>query len=157
MKIKLSESTKTFLTGFVGLVVMGALVFLAAIISSCTRPTANAQSDTPAQKVVKLKYQNEKQEAIIRAYGDLLHQVWLDKPTYFEECLTESDVFAVLDVLLDSEWGDVFKFRTPEDSISYGLNLDNETTCIHVVKHIVPIPEPTKSRLQSVFGDEIDE
>lgn len=143
--MKVPENVKVFLTGFVGFTVMCALVFLAAILSGRTRPV-RAQNDTLRTQIVALQYQVEHQNAVIKAYGDILHQVWLDKPTYVEECLTESNQFAVLDVLLNSEWDDIFLFRNEEDSISYYYNWDSETTCIHVVKHVVPeIPEP-KSR-----------
>lgn len=135
--MKISEEVKTFLIGFVGFIVMCALVFLAAIITGCTRPTASAQGDTPAQKIVKLQYQIEKQQEIISAYGFLLHQVWLDKPTYVEEALIESDEYAQLNELLNSEWGDVFKFHSREDSIAYYMNWDSVDGSVRIIRHIV--------------------
>lgn len=135
--MKIPENVKTFAVGFIGFMAICALVFLAIICTGCSRSTANAQGDTPSQKIVKLQYQIEKQQEIISAYGFLLHQVWLDKPTYVEEALTESDEYAQLNELLDSEWGDVFKFHSREDSITYYMNWDSVDGSVRIIRHIV--------------------
>ena len=69
---------------------------------------------------------------IIRAYEKLLHEVWLDKPSYVEDALMEGDAFIELDELLDGEWGDVFVLKDKRDSIRYQSNWDGgEYRCIH--------------------------
>lgn len=68
---------------------------------------------------------------IIRAYGNLLHEIWLDKPSYVEDALMEGDAFIELDELLDGEWGDVFVLRNKKDSIEYHNNWNSEE-----LKHI---------------------
>lgn len=59
-----------------------------------------------------------------KAYGDLIHRIWIDKPDYIEDVLCETDEFVVLDSLLGGHkyWNDVFKFRNSQDSLDYELN-----------------------------------
>ena len=137
-------------------IVICAIVFLAIILSGCSsdprRARAQKINELP-REVVMLRYNNDRQHEIILAYNRLLHQIWLDKPTYVEECLSESDEFATLDEMFDSDWGDTFEFHSEEDSIAYSHNWDKTEGFIRVVKHVV-IPEPTRSRLKSVFGKE---
>ena len=93
-------------------------------------------------------------ENTLRAYNHLLHRVWIDKPSYVEDCLTETNEWYVLDSLMNSHWEDTFEFYNEEDSLSYHLNLDDiiNPGCYRVVKHIV-IPEKTQQKLDEVFGN----
>lgn len=158
MSKELKNKIIAFVIGFISFMTICTLVFLATICTGCSsnRSRANAQTnETLISRVVRLQYDNDKQREIILAYNNLLHQVWLDKPTYVEECLTETDEFATLQEMFEGDWGDTFEFREEEDSIAYVNNWDNEDCCIRVIKHIV-IPEPTKSRLKSIFGEDIE-
>lgn len=131
-----------WLVGFLGMIIMIALIFIAAILQGYNGGSASAkQTDDLPRKIVMLQYEVDNQREIIKAYGNLLHVIWLDKPTYIEECLSESDEFAVLDVMFDSEWGDIFKFRCEEDSLAYIHNWDNEQYVTRIVKHVVS-PKP---------------
>lgn len=144
------EEIKQWTVGFIGMIIVIILVFIAAILQGCsTRPASAKQTDDLPRRVAMLQYECDKQREIIKAYGNLLHAIWLDKPTYVEECLSESDEFAVLDVMFDSEWGDVFKFRCEEDSLAYIHNWDNKQYVTRIVKHIVS-PRPP-------FGGEEEE
>ena len=142
------------------MVVLALAVFCTNAFSSCTscRRAANARTSLvkPADKEMKI-YELECKighlENMLRAYNHLIHRVWIDKPTYFEECLTEGDEFCTLSDLMGYDWNDTFTFYNAEDSIAYHMNWDNDET-VRIVRHVVQIPEPTKSRLKSVFGDE---
>jgi len=78
---------------------------------------------------------------VIRAYNHLLHRVWIDRPSYVEDVLTETDEFVVLDSLLNGHWEDTFEFYSEEDSIAYHMNQYYENAidpgCVRVIKHIV--------------------
>lgn len=138
-----------WLVGFLGMIIMIVLVFIAAILQGCsTRPASAKQTDDLPRRVAMLQYECDKQRETIAAYENLLHRVWIDNPTYVEECLTEGDEFAVLDVIYDSEWKDVFKFQCEEDSIAYERNWDSHYVT-YVVKHIVTQKPP--------FGGEEEE
>lgn len=131
-----------WLIGFIGMIIMIALIFIAAILQGCNSGSASAkQADDLPRRVAMLQYECDKQRETIAAYENLLHRVWIDNPTYFEECLMEGDEFAVLDVIYDSEWKDVFKFRCAEDSIAYERNWDSHYVT-YVIKHIVTQKPP---------------
>lgn len=141
------------------MIVLTLVVFCTSAFSSCTscRNAANARtplikSADKEMKIYELECKIEHMENMLRAYNHLIHRVWIDKPTYFEECLTEGDEFCTLS-LMGHDWADTFTFYNAEDSIAYHMNWDSDET-VHIVRHIVQIPEPTKSRLKSVFGDE---
>lgn len=136
------EEIKQWAVGFIGMIIMIILVFIAAILQGCSaRPVSAKQADDLPRKVAMLQYETSKQKETIIAYENLLHRVWIDNPTYFEECLMEGDEFAVLDVIYDSEWKDVFTFRCEEDSIAYERNWDSHYVT-YVVKHIVTQKPP---------------
>lgn len=62
----------------------------------------------------------------MRAYNNLLHRVWIDRPGYVEEVLSETREFVVLDSLLNSDWDDIFIFYDVKDSIDYHHILKKE-------------------------------
>lgn len=104
----------TVLTFFV---VVCLLFLLASAMSSCSSRPANAQTYYRS-----LQKDTTELRQIIRAYNHLIHQIWIDKPNYFEEALMESDEFLELNDLLYSQWEDTFKFYNEEDSIRYHQN-----------------------------------
>ena len=65
-------------------------------------------------------------QKLMRAYNNLLHRVWIDRPGYVEEVLSETREFVVLDSLLNSDWDDIFIFYDVKDSIDYHHNLKKE-------------------------------
>ena len=139
--------------------IMVAIMFC-TIVTCCSgcsgyRNTANASAINQQNEALKaLEYKNQLYGDMLRAYNHLLHRIWLDNPTYVEEVLTESDEFCTLDDIMGGQWEDTFQFYNEEDSITYHMNWDSTDGVTHVVKHVVEIPEPTKSRLKEVFGDD---
>ena len=99
------------------LIVVCLLFLLATSMSSCTSQSANAQTYNG-----ELRQDTTELRAIIRAYNHLIHQIWIDKPNYFEEALMESNEFLELNDLLYSQWEDTFKFYDEDDSIRYHQN-----------------------------------
>lgn len=67
-----------------------------------------------------LKCKVDNQEALIRAYQNVLHEVWLDKPAYVEDALSEGDAFIELNEIMGEN--DVFQFHNKQDSIRYMQN-----------------------------------
>lgn len=63
-----------------------------------------------------------KDKRIINAYSNLLHRIWIDKPSYVEDVLWETDEMLELDELLNGEWDKTFEFWSTQDSIEYNLN-----------------------------------
>jgi len=158
--MKLTEEEKSTGMCILMIIVLSAMIFLAAIVTGCSSNTAKANTNVPENELLKYKHLTSEQEELLRAYNHLLHRVWVDKPVYVEECLSETDEFIELYNLLDGNWADTFSFYNEEDSIAYNINWANESPydpgCTRVVKHIV-IPEPSKSRIRSVFGITGDE
>lgn len=91
-----------------GVSVILFLVILFAAISA-------AHANIPERSVVETH-----DAKIIRAYEKLLHEVWLDKPSYVEDALMEGDAFIELDELLDGEWDDYPELLTPKSRMCDG-------------------------------------
>ena len=104
-------------TFMIFVIVVILLFLLSATMSSCNSQSANAQTYNGS-----LRQDTTELRAIIRAYNHLIHEIWLDKPNYFEEALMESNEFLELNDLLYSQWEDTFKFYNEEDSIRYHRN-----------------------------------
>ncbi len=94
------------------LLVFFALFITALCLASCSTQVANAA--IPETEL--------KDKRIINAYSRLLHRIWLDKPSYVEDVLWETDEMLELDELLDGNWDKTFEFWTTKDSIEYNLN-----------------------------------
>ena len=137
-------------------ILLATLFCLGVIFCSSCTSCRNTVHAVPQDKeaIMALEYKNQLYGDMLRSYNHLLHRIWLDNPTYVEEVLTESDEFCELDGLLGGQWEDTFQFYNEEDSITYHMNWDSVNGVTHVVKHVVEIPEPTKSRLKEVFGDD---
>ena len=120
--------------------------FIGFMCTSCTsRSVAQVSMDN------YLKSENDKLRSQISAYNALLHQIWLDKPNYFEEALCESDEWLNLDKAVDGDFQGAFTFKSEEDSIAYYNNWDNGDATIRVVRHV--IPAHTQEKLDKVFGN----
>lgn len=58
------------------------------------------------------------QKTIIQsAYNDVIYRIWIDKPSYVEDVLSETDEWVVLNDLVD--WEDTFEFKSTQDSLTY--------------------------------------
>lgn len=60
---------------------------------------------------------------LMRAFKDVIHRVYMDRPDYVENILAESEEFKTLDSLLHGDWDDVFYFYNQQDSIDYHNNM----------------------------------
>ncbi len=72
-------------------------------------------------------YQKElaKRDKIMSKYNDLIHRIWIDRPTYVEEILSESREFAEWDETVGENWKDeIFCFHNSDDSLAYYNNWD---------------------------------
>lgn len=93
------------------------LIAIAIALVSCSTQAANA-----AIPEKELKVDSVRDAKIINAYSNLLHRIWIDKPSYVEDVLNEYDEFLELDELLDGDWNNTFEFWSKQDSIEYHLN-----------------------------------
>lgn len=99
------------------------VIWISASLSSCSsQPIKASRTIKNAQEaeLFMLKCKVDNQEALIRAYQNVLHEVWLDKPAYVEDALSEGDAFIELNEIMGEN--DVFQFRNKQDSIRYTNN-----------------------------------
>lgn len=124
MKRFTKETTETALLK----TLLAILLFLVILMLSFILTSTRAKADSPAPEQRTVVHQQQ----IITAYSNLLHEIWLDKPSYVEDALSECDAFIELDELLNGEWGDVFILKNKQDSIRYQYNWNGgESACIH--------------------------
>ena len=97
--MKISDKTKNdiklWLTVVIYVLFLSLVIWSAAALSSCSNQTISASTtaaDSEAQ-VLMLKTKVVYQEQLIEAYRRILHEVWLDRPSYVEDVLVESDAF----------------------------------------------------------------
>lgn len=127
--MKISNETKNtiklYLTVIVYVFFLSFIIWFATSLSSCSNQTISASTtatDSEAQ-VLTLKTKVVYQEQLIEAYRRILHEVWLDKPSYVEDVLVESDAFDELYCLEgDSVNTSCFRFRNKMDSVRYENN-----------------------------------
>lgn len=113
-----SEKAKQVIAFILMVITIFAMVFLAAAVTSCSSQNATANDISSQEEMIsELKCKLENQQKLIRAYENVLHEVWLDKPNYVEEALAEGDAFIELEELMGDT--DVFRFRNATDSIRY--------------------------------------
>lgn len=115
-----------------------ALVFsLAFSCSSCTheKETVVISKD----EYYNLRYMANRADIMTDlaiSSNDLLHRVWIDRPTYVEDALMESEEFAYADSLRESDWEDTFEFWDEADSIAYCQNKELEQALsARMIKH----------------------
>ena len=99
------------------------VIWISASLSSCSsQPIKASRTIKNAQEaeLFMLKCKVDNQAALIHAYEDVLHEVWLDKPSYVEDALSEGDAFIELNEIMGEN--DVFQFRNKQDSIRYTNN-----------------------------------
>jgi hypothetical protein len=116
-----SNTLKLGIVTFTFMLFLGFLLFFAAALTGCSSQSisANTAEDQEAE-IFMLRCKVANQKAIIEAYEDVLHEVWLDKPAYVEDALAEGDAFIHLDEIVGEN--DVFRFHSKKDSIRYMNN-----------------------------------
>ena len=116
-----SNTLKLGIVTFTFMLFLGFLLFFAAALTGCSSQSisANTAEDEEAE-IFMLRCKVANQKAIIEAYEDVLHEVWLDKPAYVEDALAEGDAFIHLDEIMGEN--DVFRFHSKKDSIRYMNN-----------------------------------
>lgn len=81
--------------------------------------------------------------------NNLLHRVWIDKPSYVEDALMDTKEFAYADSLHESDWEDTFEFWNDSDSIAYHKNREIEQIkAIAVLKHYAKEPDKPVTKRQ---------
>lgn len=124
--IGLAENIKRVLFFIALLATISAMVFLAAALTSCSSQNATANNPVSQEEMIfELKCKLENQQKLIRAYENVLHEVWLDKPNYVEEALAEGDAFIELEEIMGDT--DVFRLRNKNDSVRYKYEWFHET------------------------------
>ena len=113
-----SNTLKLGIVTFTFMLFLGFLLFFAAALTGCSSQSisANTAEDEEAE-IFMLRCKVANQKAIIEAYEDVLHEVWLDKPAYVEDALAEGDAFIHLDEIVGEN--DVFRFHSKKDSLRY--------------------------------------
>lgn len=97
------------------------IMWLAAALTACSGQSISANTaEGQEAEIFMLRCKTANQAAIIKAYEDVLHEVWLDKPAYVEDALAEGDAFIHLDEIMGEN--NVFKFHNKQDSIRYMNN-----------------------------------
>lgn len=116
-----SNTLKLGIITFTFMLFLGFLLFFAAALTGCSSQSisANTAEDQEAE-IFMLRCKVANQKAIIEAYEDVLHEVWLDKPAYVEDALAEGDAFIHLDEIVGEN--DVFRFHSKKDSLRYMNN-----------------------------------
>ena len=106
-----------------------AVVLILTIIGFCTIGCGSqdimANEKSQQEIIFELKCKLENKEKLVRAYENVLHEVWLDKPNYGEDVLNETDAFCDLNEIMGET--DIFQLRTAEDSLRYKYMWFHET------------------------------
>lgn len=116
-----SNTLKLGIVTFTFMLFLGFLLFFAAALTGCSSQSISANTaEGQEAEIFMLRCKVANQKAIIKAYEDVLHEVWLDKPAYVEDALAEGDAFIHLDEIMGEN--DVFRFHSKKDSLRYMNN-----------------------------------
>ena len=123
--IGISKKVKDAIKNIVFFIIMATfiftIVFLAAALTGCSSQSAGAHTvEGEEAEIFMLRCKVANQAEIIKAYEDVLHEVWLDKPAYVEDALAEGDAFIHLDEIMGEN--NVFRFHSKRDSLRYIYN-----------------------------------
>ena len=125
LPIGFSETIKEVLFFIAAIITIFGMVFLAAALTSCSSQNATANNTVSQEELIfELKCKLENQKKLTRAYENVLHEVWLDKPSYVEDALSESDAFCDLNEIMGET--DVFQLRNADDSVRYNYRWFHE-------------------------------
>lgn len=100
---------------YISMMLVITLVFVTSLLSCNSQPAKAGIPETELRK-------QQNSQRIINAYSNLLHRIWIDKPSYVEDVLWETDEMLELDELLNGDWNHTFEFWSTQDSIEYHLN-----------------------------------
>ena len=113
-----NEESNTLKLGIITFIFMIFLLFFAAALTGCSSQSISANTaEGQEAEIFMLRCKVANQKAIIEAYEDVLHEVWLDKPAYVEDALAEGDAFIHLDEIVGES--NVFRFHSKKDSLRY--------------------------------------
>ena len=125
-KLKLPQMLTGCLMLLTTVLMFFVIICLCIALTGCT---TSARANVPEKDIM---IHNEYDAKVIAAYSALLHRIWIDKPSYVEDCLFETDEFLELDEILHNNWEDTFEFWNKQDSIQYHYNwYGGESRCIH--------------------------
>ena len=74
----------------------------------------------------ELRKEAKQKTEIMACYGELLHRIWLDKPSYVEDALMDSEEWIRLDSILGGDFEDVFLFWNDKEKEAYKNNYNHE-------------------------------
>lgn len=120
------------------LLIVSVAIWLSTMLASCT--ACNAQPNIPENELAV-------NPTYAEAYKDLLYRIWIDKPNYVEDVLSETDEW--IDLTSKINLDDVFQFRCKEDSVRYQYNWYNGDG---EWEEDLSIPDYTRSKLIKAFG-----
>lgn len=127
--MKVSDVIKWWLTVVTYIVLvtlfLSSIIWLSAALCGCSSQPLKAETVSGEEaQILMLKTKVANQDALIRAYENVLHEIWLDRPNYVEDALVESDAFCDLNDIMGET--DVFILRNKQDSIRYNYSWRNE-------------------------------
>lgn len=121
----MKEKVKRIVFFIVMMVILFTMIFLAAALTGCSSQNATTSGASSQEEMIfELKCKLENQKKLTRAYENVLHEVWLDKPNYVEDALSESDAFCDLNEIMGET--DVFQLRNADDSVRYNYKWFHE-------------------------------
>lgn len=82
--------------------------------------------DLTLVKQEELRQEAKQKTEIIGYYGEVLHRIWLDKPSYVEDALMDSEEWVRLDSILNGDFEDVFLFWNDKEKETYKNNYNRE-------------------------------
>ena len=82
--------------------------------------------DLTLVKQEELRQEAKQKTEIIGCYGEVIHRVWLDKPSYVEDALMDSEEWVRLDSILNGDFEDVFLFWNDKEKETYKNNYNHE-------------------------------
>ena len=74
-----------------------AMIFMLLIAITIALVSCSTQAANAAVPEKELKVDSVRDAKIINAYSNLLHRIWIDKPSYVEDVLNEYDEFLELE------------------------------------------------------------
>ena len=118
---KEKNNVKLAITTFCYICFIMFIMWLAATLTACSNQQLQANTvEGQEAEIFMLRCKTANQAAIIKAYEDVLHEVWLDKPAYVEDALAEGDAFIHLNEIMGEN--NVFRFHNKRDSLRYMHN-----------------------------------
>lgn len=106
-----------------------AVAVMLMVLFFCVHMCDSFISEGRTQNLIEENAQLRKEIDILRelrnANHGVLHRIWVDNPTYFEDVLTETDEWCSLMDIMHHDTEDLFEFWSEQDSINYTENCHN--------------------------------